>query len=453
LEVFIAVQYCSSALLLIPGTQPMRIVVRTLPYIFSLAMLYLIRNTHKGTQKMPPGGMLLILALVILGINLLHPYTDLSAGTAQVVFQLSIAAPLIWSARLRLDQPRFNRLVWLIFLFSAASSVLGLLQVYYPDTFMPPEFSAQAIRMNPDTVEALSYIGANGQFITRPPGLTDMPGGAAVGAVTAAMLGLTFGAQAGQSWYKRVAYFVLAGVGLVTLYFTQVRSLLIMSVGAVLVMSILLMRQRRAVQSITLAATTLALLFGAFTWATAFGGDSVYERFMVIADTGIAESFQQNRGIFIQQTIEELLYEYPMGAGLGRWGMMRANFGSLDNPNEQIWVEIQMTGWLLDGGILMWITYGGAILLSLYFTFREASNLNDPRLSYSALTVFSLNLIVVGLTFSGPAFNTQLGIQYWFLIGLLYATVKSTCRVTPQPEKVGLELLEQSAMSASRHYS
>jgi hypothetical protein len=433
LELFVAVQYCSTAVLLIPGTQPVRIFVRAFPYVLSLAMLYFIANTYKGRQRMSPGGMLLTLALVLLAINLLHPSTDLSAGVAQVVFQLSIAAPLYWASRLRLDRARLDWLLWLIFVSNAASAVLGLLQVYYPDTFMPPEFSAQALAMNPAAVESLSYRSVTGELITRPPGLTDMPGGAAVGALFTALLGLTFGSRAALVWYKRAAYFGLAGVGLVTLYFTQVRSLLLMAGGAAVVMSVLLFRQRRVVQAMTLAVMTAFLLVAAFAWATAFGGASVYDRFIVIGETGVALSFQENRGIFIEHTIDELLYEYPMGAGLGRWGMMRANFGSPGNPNEQIWVEIQMTGWLLDGGVLMWFTYGGALVLSLLFVYRQAAA-SEARLAYSALTIFSLNLIVVGLTFAGPAFNTQLGIQYWFLTGLLYAAVRSArlAGVAPQ---------------------
>src|ERR1044072_1085020 len=131
LELFIAVQYCSTAVLLIPGTQPIRIFVRALPYALSLAMLYLIGHADKRErQRLPPGGMLLTLALVLLVLNLLHPSTDLSAGVAQVVFQLSIAAPLYWASRLQLDRTRLDWLLWLMFASNAASAVLGLLQVY-----------------------------------------------------------------------------------------------------------------------------------------------------------------------------------------------------------------------------------------------------------------------------------------------------------------------------------
>ena len=42
-----------------------------------------------------------------------------------------------------------------------------------------------------------------------------------------------------------------------------------------------------------------------------------------------------------------------IGAGLGRWGMAAGYFGTASLPG--IWAEIQVTGWVVDGGILMLI--------------------------------------------------------------------------------------------------
>jgi hypothetical protein len=51
-------------------------------------------------------------------------------------------------------------------------------------------------------------------------------------------------------------------------------------------------------------------------------------------------------------TFRKLLFEYPLGCGVGRWGMMTYYFGRFDaNPNPAVFVEIQPTGWLFDGGI------------------------------------------------------------------------------------------------------
>ena len=47
-------------------------------------------------------------------------------------------------------------------------------------------------------------------------------------------------------------------------------------------------------------------------------------------EIGVVQSYQENRGIFLTYTLQELLYEYPFGAGIGRWGMMSAYFGEPD---------------------------------------------------------------------------------------------------------------------------
>ena len=71
-------------------------------------------------------------------------------GVAQVVFQLSIAAPLFWAGRDIADReaPRATALARVCAPISSAPA-LGLLQVYYPETFLPPEFSSLSLRLNP----------------------------------------------------------------------------------------------------------------------------------------------------------------------------------------------------------------------------------------------------------------------------------------------------------------
>ena len=112
-----------------------------------------------------------------------------------------------------------------------------------------------------------------------------------------------------------------------------------------------------------IAGSAGALVVASFTWAVAVGGESVVERFQSILDVGVVQSYQENRGIFLSYTLQELLYEYPFGAGIGRWGMMTAYFGDPTNWQfPSLWAEIQPTGWLYDGGILLWVFYGGAIV-------------------------------------------------------------------------------------------
>ena len=130
--------------------------------------------------------------LLLLLLNLLHETAHLLAGLAQVVFQACIAAPVFWMARsvrsertshaAHLDSVRVQR---------ARRPVLGILQVYFPERFLPPEFSVLARSLNPDMIHALTYIGADGREIVRPPGLSDMPGGAAVAGMMTMVLGLS----------------------------------------------------------------------------------------------------------------------------------------------------------------------------------------------------------------------------------------------------------------------
>lgn len=419
IEVFILIQNLSTVLLFLPESQRYRFVIRALPYGSSLALALLHYNRSKARVLLPPGGGFLAMALLLLGLNLLHPKTIFPAGIAQFIFQLSIAAPILWvSAQVR-NKERLERILWILFITNGASAALGLAQVFYPQVFMP-EISSLALSMNPEVVRSLTYIGAAGQHILRPPGLTDVPGGAAIGGLMAALLGVVLGSQSGLSGFRRVFCFGIAGVGVSVIYFTQVRSLLVLLIVAITVMCLVLGRQGRVVQSAWIGGVCASLLAITFAWAVAVGGQSISSRFATLTEGGLSQSFQQNRGMFLKHTFEDLLTEYPFGAGVGRWGMMSVYFPGDSSQSPPIWVEIQITGWLLDGGVLMWLFYGGAIVVSLLCLYRIAIAGTDTRVSYLACIVLCLNCFVVGLSFAGPVFNTQLGIQFWFLTAAVF---------------------------------
>jgi len=162
-----------------------------------------------------------------------------------------------------------------------------------------------------------------------------------------------------------------------------------------------------------------------FTWAVAVGGDSVVERFQSILDVGVVQSYQENRGMFLSYTLSELVYEYPFGAGLGRWGMMSAYFGDPANWEfPALWAEIQLTGWLYDGGVLLWSCYTGAIATATLYTYRIAGS-TEGELSELATMVLSVQVLVIGLCFTGPVFNTQMGIVFWLLSASVYGAERT----------------------------
>lgn len=434
LYAFVIIQFLAPALFFVPGAQSLRFVIRALPYASSLLLL-VWSLTLPAPKRLPAGATFMILALVLLGLNLCHPGTPPWAGLAQCVFQLSIVAPLFWGGRLVNRPELLQRFLWLIFLCNAASAVVGVLQVYAPQTFMPPEFSRVALAMNAEVVSSLTYRGADGREIVRPPGLSDMPGGASGAGMLAAFFGLVFGTQPRRSFGIRLLCFSLAGLGFLVLFMTQVRSLLMTSLIALLAMCALLLWQRRAFQALILSGLTALLLTTTFAWAVSLGGDSVRTRYLGLLEDGAVGSYQKNRGLFLEYTFNDLLAEYPLGAGVGRWGMMNYYFGRQDRAlYPPLHVEIQVTGWLLDGGVPLWILYGGAIVLSLVAALRLALDRRDLGLAYAAAIVFCLCMLVLTQSFSGPSFNTQMGIHFWLLLAALHgaaAGMRPSTLLTP----------------------
>ena len=81
--------------------------------------------------------------------------------------------------------------------------------------FLPPEFSVLARSLNPEMIHSMTYIGAEGREIVRPPGLSDMPGGAAVAGMMTMVLGLSLGLVRGERWIVRAACLAAAVAGFV----------------------------------------------------------------------------------------------------------------------------------------------------------------------------------------------------------------------------------------------
>ena len=419
-EWFVCVQFLWGALLFIPDAQPFRPIIRALPYASSLGMLLLYfpqRSTH---IKAPGSASFLLAALAVLVTNLLHPTTQFVAGVAQCVFQLMIAAPAFWAWKAVRDEKRLLKVIRLVFLLNVISASVGTLQVYFPAMFLPPQFSSLGMQLSSTWVEELSYEGANGRTIVRPPGLTDQPGAASVaGAITAVLgLGLTL---LSRGTANRVLGLGGAGLGLFVLYLTQVRSLLLMCVAAFIVMAALMFRRGRFAAGTWLLTGGAALVLSAFFWAVSVGGERVEQRFTDIAQRGAMETYRENRGHFLSYTLGELLDEYPLGAGVGRWGMMYTYFGNpADLASPPIYVEIQPTGWLLDGGVPLWACYGGALFAAFAMAWRLASQRVSSGMADLATIVLPVLLTITGMALAGPIFNTQVGLLFWFLAAALY---------------------------------
>jgi hypothetical protein len=440
LEFFVLVQVLWGVLLFIPGSQAYRIYIRAFPFVTSLVALGVCMRSS-GADSGAPGARWIVASLALMVASLVHPSTWLMSGTAQIVFQLSIAAPVFWTARNWLTAERLERVLVLVFCANFISAAVGLLQVYYPQTFMPPEFSRLALRFNADIVGSLTYIGADGREIVRPPGLSDIPGGAAISATITALLGFAFATRAEGSHQRRLLFLAASMIGLTVVYLTQVRSMLVMICLCMMAAAAVRLRYGRIAHTAWIASAAAVVVIASFSWAVAVGGDSIVDRFQSMLDVGVVQSYQDNRGIFLSYTFQELLFEYPFGAGLGRWGMMSAYFGEPTNWQfPPLWAEIQLTGWLYDGGVLLWAFYAGAIGSATYHTYRIAG-LSETHLSDLATMVLTVQVLIIGLCFTGPVFNTQTGIVFW----LLSASVFGAHRTAVMSEQLDIDAEETAA--------
>jgi len=422
LEVFAAIQILWGVLLFLPSVQPIRMYIRAVPYVSSLgALVYYARYPSGG--PLPASSRWLLASIALLGANLLHPETQLKAGLAQLVFQISIAAPMFWAGRLVGSHERLERLLWIVFVASLASAAVGVLQASWPDRFLPPEFSALARRLNPAVVGALTYYGPDGRPIVRPPGLSDLPGGAAVAGLMTVLLAAAAVSHERTSGIVRLFSVAAAAIGMTVLYLTQVRSLTVMAAIGVFMFAAIRLRQGRVMRSGWIVVGGVALVAASFVWAAAIGGKSVETRYSGLIDNGLLTTFQQSRGQFIDYTFRDLLFRFPLGAGLGRWGIMTVYFNDAARwYTPLIYVEIQITGWLLDGGVLMWLCYGGALLSAARMAYVAAVDRSTEALQYLAAVVLAFQLTIVALCLAGPVFNTQLGIVFWMVTGALVGT-------------------------------
>ncbi len=424
-EAFVAMLLLGNVLLFIPGAQSYRTIVRAMPYVVSGASL--IYYFRQSGERLPDSAKWLLVSFLLLLLNLLHETAHMMAGAAQIVFQICISAPAFWMARSIQSETQMRRVVWIVFLGSAIGSAVGVLQVYFPDRFMPPEFSVLARSLNPDIVHSLTYVGADGREIVRPPGLSDLPGGAAVAGMMTMMLGLALALGRNERWFVRAACAAAAVVGMTALYLTHVRSLTLVAAASVGLFALMRIRQGRTLEGGATLAVGAALVAGSYLWALAVGGDAVSDRFSGLANEGVLRVFQDQRGGFIRYTLSELLYEFPLGAGLGRWGMMQVYFG---DPTlwqaPPIHVEVQLTGWLLDGGVPLWLLYGGALASALYFTYRASVHAVTRTMQDTATIALCLQLTILCLCLTGPVFNTQLGILFWGVTGGLFGAVRAS---------------------------
>ena len=422
-EFFIISQTALPALLFLPGTQAFRLPIRTAAFAISLAAFawWLVESTVEVRHSRAQSWVAAV--MVLLGLMLFHPLTpSLGGGIAQLAVYFAVMAPLFWAPVFVRTPEHLARILWILLICSGCNAIVGVLQVYDP-RFLPAEFS-RVISGNEVAMGSVTFIGANGERLMRPPGLFDTPGAVAGPAMSAALLGLIFAVSGIAAW-KRLLAFAFAIAGLAAIYLSQVRISLVMTLMMMGIYTFTTFRQGRPARASQFGILAGAIVAGGFVIALALGGPVILARVMTLVGADPIAVYQGARGAQLSITFNEMLFDYPLGAGVGRWGMAAAYFGNFTQLSTALWAEIQFTGWMMDGGVLMIVLYCGALIVTALTEWRVAMMKSYPRLTTCAAAVLSANLGTAVLIFSFTPFVTQIGIQYWFLAGALHGVAVS----------------------------
>ena len=400
-------------LLLVPELSTFRVVVRMAAFGVSLAFLVLIPSQRAWRTPLRTCALSM---LVLLGLEFFHPEGGgMLAALAGLMLNLAVFSPIFWMPRTGTTTSNLQTLVSIFWVFYTMSAVLGVLQAYFPGRFQPP-LSAVIAANSRDRLAVLEIELASGARVFRPMGLTDSPGGAAFAGLYAVLLGTGMLLSPNRAF--RGARVLAVGsmvAGLMCLYLCQIRSLLVMAGVCVITLLALLLISGRISKLVGLLGVVGAIIPGAFTLALAIGGKAMTERLttLVVADPGTV--YYANRGRFLESTLTHYLPLYPLGAGLGRWGMVNAYFG---NPADLLWVEIQWSAWLFDGGVVMILLYMATILIATWGCTKVALGRvgnAEASLSLWGAVIVAYNVGAVAVCFNYPLFAGTGGVEFWLL--------------------------------------
>jgi hypothetical protein len=421
LEWFAISQTALPALLYLPGNQSFRTLIRAAAFGVSLlafAQWFFGRRPRFLVRH--PAQPWLVCALCILAAMVAHPDTySLFAGIGQMALYFAVFCPIFWVPSLVADRRTLTRVLAILLICNGINSAVGVLQVYDPDRWMPSEFSS-SFQADSARFATSIYIGPNGRIIVRPPGLYDTPGAVCGAGAIAALLGLIFCLEKIAAW-KRAVALALALAGMSAIYLSHVRAvfLVVLVMMATYVAMLALQKQRLRVTGFL--GLSGGLLVAALSIATILGGESVQERFMSVFQGDPRTVYNESRGSQLQSAFSDLLTEYPMGAGLARWGVM-AGYAGIPR-SKQMWAEVQPAAWILDGGLFLLFLYAGALLATLLWELKLVRGPPDPNDRLWAAAIVAANVGTLALIFTFVPFATQVGVQFWFLEGLLHGAM------------------------------
>jgi hypothetical protein len=424
---FIVFEVACQLMLLIPPLNPVRVILRSAAFAGSIVLAAIFPRLPGNRFHPATGWALLAVTLVMLGT--FHPASNtMLSCLATLAMYFSVVAPLLWTAGLNIDERWLRRIIITIWGFNALSALIGVLQTIFPEwTWLQPNLSAVIENMNAGG-EGLKISLANGARVFRPMGLSDQPGAAAVSGLACIVFGTALTCRSRNAWFWFICLISMV-LGLFCILLSQVRSVLVMSGVSVIAFSaIMILRgdlRRLTRVLVALAGVTLV----ASAWAVAVAGEAVTERLATLVADDPRQVYYENRGHFLEQTLFYTLPRWPLGAGLGRWGMMNYYFGDPDLPNSTaLWAEIQWTSWAYDGGVPLIAAYTLAMLMALWQALRLGRSRRNGDIGLWAAVIFAFNIGCVAVTFNYPLFMGQTGLDFWLLNAALVAAAQAEHR-------------------------
>lgn len=411
-------------LLLIPEVASARVFVRTAAFGASLLFLLVIpgRALERTALRQCVLGI-----LGLLGLEFFHPDgSGLLASFASVMLNLAVLAPVFWVPKTETTGAQLRVLLTILWLFYTLSAIFGVLQAYFPGRFQPA-LSAVVASHGAGRTAALEIMLASGERVFRPMGLTDTPGGAASAGLYAVLLGTGMLLSPTFKGARAIAVGSMMA-GLMCLYLCQIRSLVVMTGVCVVALLGLLLASGRISRLVGLLGAITAIIPSAFGLALALGGKMMAARLSTLIASDPGTVYYKNRGHFLEDTLFHYLPLYPLGAGLGRYGMVNSYFG---NSTGGLWVEIQWTAWLFDGGLPLIFLYAAAILLvsiaCLKVLFGRVGR-SDPLLISWAAVIVAYDVGALAICFNYPLFGGSGGVEFWLLNMALLTAAQTTDR-------------------------
>ena len=145
LEWFLVAQTFIPALLFVPGVSLLRVFTRIAAFVIALVAWSAIRQSRRQAPRGPefPAMPWLLACMVWLGLSIFHPTTNsLASGIAQAAMYLTVMSPAFWAPAALVSSRQVSRLIIIMFLCSATSTLVGIGQVYRPTIFNPPAIPA-----------------------------------------------------------------------------------------------------------------------------------------------------------------------------------------------------------------------------------------------------------------------------------------------------------------------